>query len=117
MEFNVLGSTWTFTTLDFKDDEYMLKKNLNGYCNYGKREIVIANLATIPGYEGEPYSSLEKIRKETIRHEVIHCYLFESGLKDSSLPVEAWAMNEEMIDWFAIQAPKIVATWTELQAM
>lgn len=30
-------------------------------------------------------------------------FLFESGLAENS----EWAQNEEMVDWFACQAPKI----------
>jgi hypothetical protein len=45
---------------------------------------------------------------------VIHAYLSESGLNSSSNGVDCWARNEEMVDWFAIQMPKIVKTFGEL---
>lgn len=54
-------------------------------------------------------------KKRVIRHEVVHAYLAESGLDMSSLqPEGGWAMNEEMVDWFARQGPKIYKTWKKL---
>jgi hypothetical protein len=38
----------------------------------------------------------------------------ESGLNASSNSVEGWARNEEMVDWFAIQMPKLIKTFREL---
>lgn len=52
--------------------------------------------------------------KETLRHEIIHAYLLESGLPSNALPCyTSWTENEEMIDWFAIQSPKIFKTFQE----
>lgn len=53
--------------------------------------------------------------KKTLRHEIIHAFLNESGLSDSaSIPSGAWAKHEEMVDWFAIQTPKIFAVFMQL---
>ena len=43
-----------------------------------------------------------------IRHEIIHAFLYESGMKECSSATQSWVENEEMVDWFAIQIPKIV---------
>lgn len=40
---------------------------------------------------------------QTCKHELIHAFLYMSGLHASSLETDHWALNEEMIDWFAIQ--------------
>lgn len=61
----------------------------------------------------------EEVRKSmeacTLRHEVIHAFLNESGLQwNSFAPENAWAKNEEMVDWIAIQAPKIFKVYQEL---
>ena len=47
----------------------------------------------------------EKELHEIERHELAHAFLYECGLNDSS----DWARNEELIDWLAIQFPKIQA--------
>ena len=49
-----------------------------------------------------------------LRHEIIHAYLEESGLSASSNMISAWAQNEEMVDWLAIQSSKIFATFQEV---
>ena len=53
-----------------------------------------------------------QIRKNK-RHEIIHAFLFESGLAENS----SWAQNEEMVDFFAIQFPKLVEAFKEADAM
>ena len=49
-----------------------------------------------------------------LRHEIIHAYLEESGLSANSNMIPAWAQNEEMVDWLAIQSSKIFATFQEV---
>lgn len=49
-----------------------------------------------------------------LRHEIIHAYLEESGLSANSNMISAWALNEEMVDWLAIQSPKIFVTFQEV---
>lgn len=52
------------------------------------------------------------LKKETLRHEIVHAFLYESGLSGSSSKIEGgWATNEEMVDWIAIQANKLIAAW------
>ena len=55
--------------------------------------------------------NLAEYKKVVIRHELIHAFLFESGLDAAS-----WAMNEEMVDWFALQAPKLMKAFEEAGA-
>ena len=53
-------------------------------------------------------------RKQVLRHEIVHAFLFESGLDINSNKSEEWARNEEMIDWLAIQFHKIEKVFKEL---
>ena len=60
----------------------------------------------------------EIYRKKTLRHEIIHAFLNESGLSDSSNQFDGeWAKNEEMVDWFAIQAPKIFSAFKKMNIL
>ena len=68
------------------------------------KEIVVENYKR--GQQGEK-GRLEIQEKKNIRHEIVHAFLFESGLAENS----EWAQNEEMVDWFACQAPKIYAAF------
>ena len=53
--------------------------------------------------------------KKILRHEIIHAFFNESGLQSSANQFDgAWAQNEEMVDWFAIQSPKIFAVYQNL---
>ena len=61
-------------------------------------------------------SIANKIYK-TLRHEIIHAFLNESGLHFNTQVVvdgNGWATNEEMVDWIAIQFPKIAIIYDEL---
>lgn len=55
--------------------------------------------------------------KEVLRHEIAHAFFYESGLWDSSNGTTAWATNEEMIDWIAIQGLKLYTAWEEAEAV
>lgn len=57
---------------------------------------------------------LESYKKEVLRHEIIHAFLYESGLWNNSESVNAWACSEEITDWMAIQFPKIHRAFTEV---
>jgi len=55
---------------------------------------------------------LEKYRKQVIRHELVHAFLFESGLDASS-----WGKNEEIVDWIAIQSLKLFEAFMKVDAI
>lgn len=57
------------------------------------------------------------MKKRVLRHEIIHAFFNESGLSDDSNNVTAWAKNEEMVDWFAIQSPKVFKVFQELDIL
>ena len=53
--------------------------------------------------------------KQMLRHELIHAFLFESGLNTNTFTVEEpWSINEELVDWVAIQFPKMYNIFKEL---
>lgn len=61
---------------------------------------------------------VEISQKQTLRHEIVHAFFDESGLASSSLGIDGpWAKNEEMVDWFALQGPKIYKAWQEAGAI
>ena len=50
--------------------------------------------------------------------EVCFAFFNESGLASSSFGIEGpWAKNEEMVDWIALQGPKIYKVWEEAGAL
>jgi len=60
---------------------------------------------------------IKRYQNKIARHEIVHAFLYESGLDCNSLKQYNWAENEEMVDWFAIQGPKIFKIYKELDIL
>lgn len=102
---NILGSEWTIKGQTEKENE--LLKDCDGYCDWTIKEIVIAN---------ELDGTLTNMRayvNKVLRHEIVHAFLFESGLAECSGETDSWARNEIMVDWFARQGQKIYKAWQD----
>ena len=110
---NILGSEWT---IKYVDDDPAFEQ-ANGFTNDAAREIVIENVKMKNDPLAFDMQSQYNNQKRVLRHELIHAYLYESGLGDSSNSCDAWAINEEMVDWFARNSPKIFATFKELKCL
>lgn len=83
-------------------------KGLYGYCSTSERKIVVVDMDKLSDWDGMSDEAKRKQHNENLRHEILHAFLAESGLHNSSLQYSgAWAINEEMVDWFAIQYTKI----------
>lgn len=115
---NILGTVYTIVIKKYDEDDAFGRGNLCGYCDGVQKQIVICDLATVEMCKHESIETIRLSMNETLRHEIVHAFLDESGLASSSLNFEGgWAKNEEMIDWFAIQGPKIYAAWKEVKAL
>ena len=115
MKVNILGTEYTIETHKLSEDEFMVKNKFVGYCREVEKKIVIADTSEEKYFEGMDEKSQKKYWKTVCRHEIIHAFLNESGLSDSSNCYDgAWAKNEEMVDWFAVQSPKIFKVFAEL---
>jgi len=116
MTVNILGTLYTIKI----DVDPEVDKELDGnfgYCDMLKKEIVIADLTKCGNWKNEPQKSMITQNKVTMRHEIIHAYLAESGLRGSSNDVKAWALNKEMVDLIALQFPKILKSFKEVKAI
>ena len=111
----ILGTKYTLKAVNAGENEYLEKMHYGGYCDGTAKEIVVLKLKSLPDFANDPDEIIERRERETLRHEIIHAFLNESGLGWNSLPIEqAWAKNEEMVDWFAVQFPKILKVFKEL---
>ena len=109
---NVLGTEYTIIERPEEEDE-RLKKH-DGYCDSSTKTIVLLK------YEDDPMNKedMSYFRKQILRHEIIHAFLSESGLEACGNSFGgSWALNEEMVDWIAIQAPKLFAAFSEVDAI
>lgn len=111
---NILGTEYTVEIHRINDDDFMKNHSLAGYCCSDIPIIVIADLEDLEHFNFHNEQAKDSYFKTTIRHEVIHAFLNESGLKDSTRFNGAWARNEAMVDFFAIQFPKIAKVYEEL---
>ena len=109
MTINVLGSEWTIVERSEAEDKNL--ENADGYCDWTTRTIVIER--EITGTLGDMESYIRKVK----RHEIVHAFLEESGLAECAYSPEAWAHNEEMVDWFARMGPRIYAAWLAADAL
>lgn len=107
---NILGSEWSVKFGNEK--EYPNLTNVDGYTDLSTREIVVDDMEASQGQIGAK-ADLESYQKQVVRHEIIHAILLESGLDSNSNSADSWAVNEEMVDWFAIQSPKIFKLFYE----
>ena len=112
-EISILG---TIYKLIFKNenDEIRLKTNW-GFTDFHTKEIYIHD--NIEEETDNSCKNLNDFKNKVIRHEILHAFLYESGLRENSNQLPAWAENEEMVDWFAIQIPKIVKVYKELNIL
>lgn len=107
---NILGSAYMLTITGKSQDVRL--KDADGICDETVKELLVDNYA---GFEDDPTCKKNlavQIRKNK-RHEIIHAFLFESGLAENS----SCAQNEEMVDFFAIQFPKLVEAFKAADAM
>lgn len=112
---NILGTEYRIETHKVSEDSYLEDNKLSGYCGEEEKLIVVADMSEEKYFTGMDKKAQETYRKKTLRHEIMHAFLNESGLSDSSNQYGgAWAKNEEMVDWFAIQSPKIFKVYSEL---
>lgn len=111
---NILGSEWNVKFGNKK--EYPNLTNVDGYTDLSIREIVVDDMEASQGQIGAK-ADLESYQKQVVRHEIIHAFLLESGLDSNSNSADSWAVNEEMVDWFAIQSPKIFKVFNEYDLM
>jgi hypothetical protein len=112
-EINVLGTIYTIEYKSILKDDKL--GEMEGYTDLYKKHIVIGNIEEREYFKNEPKEKITKVKNKILRHEIVHAFLYESGLDANSNKAYSWAENEEMVDWFAIQSPKIMKVFKELK--
>jgi len=100
-EVTILGQVYEVSYK--KDVKYCQKYNCSGYTDGVRKRIKVQD-------SGNKENDLR-----VLRHEVLHAFAFESGFFGSQhvRPMDE-THDEQIIDWMAVQAPKILAVWEEL---
>ena len=101
---NILGTEYRLEYRK-KEDDSNLNSNCDGYTDTSVKLLVVEDMQPEEGCKLD----LTEYRKRVARHEIIHAFLFESGMEaNTHVCGNGWAANEEMVDWIAIQFPKIL---------
>lgn len=103
----VLGEEYRIIIRTPEDDPKL--KECAAYCDHTVRTIVIGEFPPeLMDVEGR-----EENRKRILRHELLHAFMYESGLGTDC----DWAHNEEMTDFFAMQFLKLMFCFHEARAI
>lgn len=108
---NVLGTDYAIIQSNPSQNAYF--DDVDGFCDFTSHEVVYhpyPHDGTQPGWE---YSDPCAANKRILRHELVHAFLYESGLAEDS----GWAMNESVVDWIARQFPKMLEAFQKAGAL
>lgn len=118
MEINILGTMYSVNRLNYDEHPYFKKNSCDGYCDSVTKEITLCRIKTFPGYEDETDEYCKLYENNVLRHEIVHAFFNESGLQGSSNVFgDAWTKNEEMIDWIALQFPKMLQAFKDADCL
>lgn len=118
MTINVLGTEYTITIKKYDEDPAFDRRGVAGYCDGSMHRIVVCDMSTYHEMAHEQEDTQLATQRDLLRHEIVHAFLYESGLDANSyVSNEGWAINEEMVDWFATQGAKIYSAWMEAGAL
>jgi Zn-dependent peptidase ImmA (M78 family) len=105
MTVNILGAEYTIKTgVKEEDDAHFSSSEADGYIDYQTKEIIIKEMPEPSHGLTNDIPSYERL---VIRHELAHAFLYESGLTD-------YAADEQLVEWLAVQFPKIAKLFEEL---
>lgn len=109
MKIDILGSEWTIERRDADKDQMLDTRD--GYTDPSVNLIVLANKR-----KEDDVLNFPEIQKRVLRHEIIHAFLFESGL-GPNFEHSNCGHEETMIDWIAWQFPKILKIFEEVECL
>ena len=108
MIIDVLGTPYIILERSTAEDR--LLDECDGYCDKTDKLIVVAKKEN-----NCDLGNFEAYRQKVMRHEIIHAFLFESGLH------ECWehkdGHDETYVDWIAVQFPKLLKAFEEAGCM
>lgn len=108
---DILGTEYKIIFKEFDGKQDVDGYSIDGYCDYTSKEIVIRNdnineLGDFIDYQ-----------KHLLRHEIIHAFMSESGLRSNWQHAAQFGQDETTVDWFAIQSPKIYKVYKTLDIL
>ena len=111
MTVQILGSEWNVEICPRDADEKL--SDMDGYTDWTRKLIVVCDVKP----DRDSVGDMDAYKRKVLRHEIVHAFLFACGLGENACAVDAWATNEEMIDWFAFHGEAIHAAWMDACAI
>lgn len=110
---NILGSKWKLKVVPKYFDPMLIE--CDGFTDRSVREMYVYDgLADCNDVDAlKDYSEYLKVVK---RHEIIHAFMYESGLAQC-WEHSKYGHNEEDLDWMAIQFPKMLEVFKKAEAI
>lgn len=102
---NILGTEYDVRFRHPNEDEYL--KKVDGYLDRSIKKIVISEKD-----ESCELADFDYYQRSICRHEIIHAFMEESGLS-TNVEHKLIGIEETMVDWMAIQFPKIAKIFVE----
>lgn len=109
MKIDVLGTMYTVIIASEKEDSYL--ENCDGYCDKTSKKVVVKDKD-----DDCELDDFDVYKKTCLRHEIIHAFLFESGLHNN-FKHDQWGHDEMMVDWIATQFPKLYKAFEDADAL
>lgn len=104
MRVNILGTEYEVRYLSEAEYPKLKLRNANGLAELYSKELIINK--EMDDSSGNCFENLKEFEKKVIRHEIIHAFFHESGLRD-------FAGDECLTDWLALQVPKMIKVFEE----
>ena len=117
---NVLGEEYTIEFKNSGEDQTLtgMHERAFGVTDCMRKKIILRDRSNdSAGWKKESEYSILEWTKKTLRHEIVHAFFAESGLHESARACGSWPRNEEMVDWWAFQGPKVMKAWREAGAL
>lgn len=99
---NILGTEYEILNQTIAENPKL--KDANGLCEFFTKQIIIDVAEPDPN----TFDNLAAFNRKVYRHEIIHAFLGESGLRE-------YMSDEVLVDWMAVQFPKIAKVFKELE--
>lgn len=105
MKIDILGTEYEIKYAT--EQEYSGLRGRTGCCDRSSKTIHILSDWDTKQYHA--WDNVDSVINETKRHEIVHAFLFESGLTEMS--------NDEVyVDWIAMQFPKLLEAFKAVDA-
>lgn len=101
---NVLGTEYMLRIREDSKEKRFEQMNCAGFCDQSTKELVVTNYVKFRGQIS--VKDIQATIRHSIRHELVHAFLYESGLGEDWEHKEL-GQEETTVDWIARQLEKM----------